>query len=348
MFSQFTTSYRAIKVKKSEHNFFYVEVDFFSLNKLISQIENGDVVIKNQFSGLNFKDVMSASGNPAVTRHFPHVPGIDAAGNVVASKNVDFPIGSEVIAYAREMGMNKSGGFSEFVLLKKDWIEPKPKNLSLKQCMIIGTAGFTAALAVQTIDDFIDNNEGVRILVDGATGSVGSIVIHMLSNLGYSVSALTSGFKNDDFLLSIGAKEIIYSDSFLSKLGSQNLLPENFDAIVDVLGGDVLSKLVKIIKKDGIGVLLGMVKGTSFEANVLPFILRGVSLIGLNAENKSNEYRTLVWNKISSSYLTPEIPKILYSSVGLTSFAAMLNSMITHDFSSDQKVGKIILDFNLD
>lgn len=263
------------------------------------KIKENEILIKTTYSSLNYKDALSSQGNPGVTRVFPHVTGIDVAGIVEESNSSKFEVGDEVIVTGYDLGMNSNGGHSEFVSVPASWVVPKPKNISLRDLMIYGTAGLTAALSVNEI-----LNHGVtqgKVIVTGATGGVGSIAVSILSKLGFEVTAISGKEDKIPYLKSIGAKEVILRKDFDIE-NKKPMMRETYIAVVDTVGGNILAEALKQVKYDGIATCCGLTSSFKLNTNVFPFILRGVRLIGIDSVEASIDKKVEAWEKISGSF----------------------------------------------
>ena len=268
----------------------------------ISDLPEGDVLIKVAYSSLNYKDGLSASGNRGVTRNFPHTPGIDAAGTVEASTNPAFAVGDEVIAIGFDLGMNTSGGYGQYIRVPAGWVVKRPENLSLRESMIMGTAGFTAAQSV----DALVKRAGIQpgdgpIAVTGATGGVGSVSVAILGMLGYEVVAYTGKLDETDFLKSLGAAEVKHRDEMNDDSG-RPMLKGVLAGAIDTVGGNPLTSLLKSIKYGGAVTCCGLVAGPSFTSSVFPFILRGVSLLGIDSVEAPLAEKERIWNLIAEHW----------------------------------------------
>ncbi len=266
----------------------------------IDDLPDGEVLVRVLYSSLNYKDALSAIGNRGVTRKYPHTPGIDAAG-VVESSTVDYiQAGEEVIVSCYDLGMSTAGGFAEFIRVPAAWVVKKPTGLSLKESMAYGTAGFTAALSVHKL-----LKQGVRpedgpVLVTGATGGVGSVAVSILAGEGFHVTA-ASGKDAEDFLISLGAKEIV-SRNQVSGGTDKALLRPRWAGVIDTVGGEILTKAIKSILPCGAATTCGNVAGAELNITVYPFILRGVSLIGIDAAECPLALRKEIWQKIATDW----------------------------------------------
>ncbi len=265
----------------------------------IPTIGDDEVLIKATYSSLNYKDALSSMGNPGVTKVFPHVTGIDVAGVIEQSNCDEYKVGDKVLVTGYDLGMNTNGGHSEFVKVPSSWVVKIPDNISDREIMIYGTAGLTAALC---INELLDNNiTSGNILVTGATGGVGSISVSILSKLGFNVTAISGKEDKIPFLKNLGAKEVILRKDF----DIENKRPmgsEKYDGVVDTVGGNILAEALKIVSYDGVAVCCGLVASHELLTNVLPFILRGVRLIGVDSVECKKEKKETAWRKISSDF----------------------------------------------
>ncbi|HCC61655.1 MAG TPA: oxidoreductase [Pseudomonas sp.] len=270
----------------------------------------GEVLIRVSFSSLNYKDALSASGNRGVTRNFPHTPGIDAAGTVAESSVSDFAVGDEVIVTGYDLGINTSGGFGQYIRVPAAWVIKRPVGLSLREAMALGTAGLTAALCIDKLEQAGLEPTDSPILVTGATGGVGSIAIALLSKLGYRVAAVTGKAEQGDFLRKLGATEIV-GRSALQAGTEKPLLKEQWAGAVDTVGGDILFNAVKSLRRGGSVACCGLTAGTNFQASVLPFILRGVNLLGVDSVEIPLVVKASMWDKLSVQWKLPNLDDLV-------------------------------------
>mgnify|MGYP006097645651 CR=1 FL=1 len=266
----------------------------------ISDLPEGDILIKVEYSSLNYKDAMSAKGYPGVTKEYPHTPGIDAAGFIVESASQDFKEGDSVIVTGYDLGMNTSGGFAEYIRVPSSWIIPLPEGLSMKDSMILGTAGLTAGLSINALERH-RGIQGLNSLITGSTGGVGSIATLLLSKLGANVTAVTGKEDKANFLKSLGANEILTRDDLFETV-RKPLNKPLWDIAVDVAGGDMVPYILAALKPSGAVACSGLVAGTSFESSIFPFILRGVSLLGIDSVEISLKAKEFIWKKFSSEW----------------------------------------------
>ncbi|ANF27079.1 YhdH/YhfP family quinone oxidoreductase [Stutzerimonas stutzeri] len=275
------------------------------------ELPAGEVLIRVSYSSLNYKDALSASGNRGVTRNFPHTPGIDAAGTVAESSVADFSVGDEVIVTGYDLGMNTAGGFGQFIRVPAAWVIKRPVGLSLREAMALGTAGLTAALCIDKLEQAGLEPTDAPILVTGATGGVGSIAIALLSRLGYKVAAVTGKAEQGDFLRKLGATQIV-ERSALQAGTEKPLLKEQWAGAVDTVGGDILFNVVKSLQRGASVACCGLTAGTNFQANVLPFILRGVNLLGVDSVEIPLVVKASMWDKLSVQWKLPNLDDLVH------------------------------------
>jgi putative YhdH/YhfP family quinone oxidoreductase len=269
--------------------------------KSIADLPPGEVLIKVEYSSLNYKDALSASGNKGVTRKYPHTPGVDAAGVVAESSHADFKPGDKVLVTGYDLGMNTSGGYEEYIRVPAAWVVPLPDNLSLRESMIYGTAGFTAALSCyKMINNGVTPDKG-PVLVTGATGGVGSIALAILVKSGYEVVAVNGMVDEKDYLLELGAKEVISIEDADDKSG-RPLLKPRWAGAIDTVAGNILATAIKTTKYGGTVTCCGNVGSAELSTSIYPFILNGVSLLGIDSVNCPVDLRLTVWNKIASDW----------------------------------------------
>ena len=269
-------------------------------SKLITDLPEGDLLIKVHYSSLNYKDALSASGNKGVTRKYPHTPGIDAVGTVVSSRTNKFEVQDKVIVTSYDLGMNTDGGFGQFIRIPENWAVKLPENLSMKEAMILGTAGLTAGMSVLRLTETIKPEDG-EIVISGATGGVGTICISILKKLGYRITAITGKETARDYLIKLGVDNIIMRKDFES-IDNKPLLKPVFAGGIDAVGGVILENIIKLTNPMGVVTCCGNVASPKLDLTVFPFILRGVSLIGIDSQNYPMAYRERVWLKLSKDW----------------------------------------------
>ena len=259
----------------------------------------GEVLIEVAYSSLNYKDALSATGNKGVSRNYPHTPGIDAAGTVLSSDDARFKTGDKVIVTSYDLGMNTAGGFAQRIRVPADWVVPLPEGLSLREAMILGTAGFTAALSVEALEH--QGFEDGPIVVTGATGGVGSIAVAILGKLGKEVIASTGKADAETMLKKLGATSLIDRQT-LSEPSKPPMLKGLYGGAVDTVGGETLVNLLKQVKPHASVAACGLVGGPKLELTVFPFILRGVNLLGIDSQSCAMPRRKRVWQKLATDW----------------------------------------------
>ncbi len=330
------TTFKALLVEKAEDKTFTRSV----VERNIDELPEGNLLIRVSYSSLNYKDALSASGNPGVTRNFPHTPGIDAAGTVVSCDDNTFSQGDEVIVTGYDLGMNTAGGFAQYIRIPSKWAVAKPEGLTLKEAMILGTAGFTAGLSVQAI---VENNvspEDGEILVTGATGGVGSVAVALLTQAGFNVVACTGKDSEADFLKSLGASRVITRDTMLENK-ERPMLKEQYAGVVDTVGGEFLAQAIKSTQYGGVVTCCGLTASAQLDVSVFPFILRGVSLLGIDSVECPMAPRLRLWDKLAGDWKLNLLDS-LTTEVGLDALDEKIN-----DILKGQLFGRTIVNVNL-
>ena len=325
--------FKALIVNKGENRTFTYSVG----TNTVGSLPDEDVLVRVHYSSINYKDCMSCQGNPAVTRRFPHTPGLDAAGIVEQSSSPNFQVGDEVIICATPMGMNTPGGFGQYVRVPSSWLMKNVEGLSLEEAMAFGTAGYTAALSVEAIQDSLGDLKDHTALITGATGGLGSISVALLSAQGCKVTAVTGQDEAHDFLYEIGADEILSRADFEDTTG-RNMLAARWDAAIDVASGNTLATAIKSLNDNGVAIATGMIGNTALETNILPFILRGIRLIGINAENTDAGHRTRVWTQLANAW-KPKSLSSLYTMITLDDLPEAIDTVW-----NGKQQGRIVID----
>lgn len=293
----------------------------------IQDLPKGEVLIRVHYSGVNYKDSLATIPNGNIVKAFPFVPGIDLAGVVVSSEDARFQEGDEVIATSYEIGVSHFGGYSEYARIPAKWIVPLPKGLTLKEAMIIGTAGFTAALSIQRLEENSLTPEKGRVLVTGATGGVGSFAVSIFSTLGYQVEASTGKETEKEYLKKLGAASIVAReevfDGKVRALGKQK-----WAAAVDPVGGEPLASLLSQIQYGGSVAASGLTAGTNLPTNVFPFILRGVNLLGIDSVYCPMETRLKVWNRLATDFKPASLEDFIQQEVTLEQLPVVLPTLL--------------------
>ncbi|MCB8962254.1 MAG: YhdH/YhfP family quinone oxidoreductase [Ardenticatenales bacterium] len=316
-------TFRALVVRETEPKTFNRAIE----ERTVADLPAGDLLIRVAYSSLNYKDGLSAIGNRGVSRNFPHTPGIDAAGVVEASDSPDFAAGDEVLVIGYDLGMNTAGGFGEYVRVPAGWAVKLPAGLSLREAMIYGTAGFTAVMCVDKIRGHGVKPEDGEILVTGATGGVGSFAVALLAKFGYNVVAATGKVEAaGEFLRGLGATSLISREEAIDASG-RPLLRGRWAGAVDTVGGEMLATALASADRDAAIAICGLVASANLNTTVLPFILRGVTLYGVDSVEIPLARKKRIWGLIAGDYkldnleslareislddLDPEIDKIL-------------------------------------
>jgi len=289
--------FRAFVVTESGDGTFERDIKMRSINDL----PDNDVLVRVHYSSLNYKDALSASGNKGVTRHYPHTPGIDAAGIVEESRDERFRAGDKVIATSYDLGQNTPGGFGEYIRVPGDWIVPLPAGLSLKESMILGSAGFTAAYGLYKLRKNGTSPGDGTILVTGATGGVGSLAVALLSSNGYEVTAATGKMDQADFLRDLGASTVIHRDEVQDHT-DRPLLHSKWAGAIDTVGGIMLDTVLRETSHNGTVACCGNILGHELHTNVYPFILRGVSLMGIDSGICLMPMRKKIWQLLATDW----------------------------------------------
>lgn len=286
-------TFKAFRVHQEEGK---INARFDTVN--LEQIGTGDVVIRTAYSNINYKDALAATGAGRIMKRFPLVAGIDAAGHVHASGDEQFKVGDPVVVVGCGLGEAYDGGFSEYTKVRGDWVVPLPEGLSLYESMAIGTAGFTAGMAIQRMEDNGQTPESGPVLVTGATGGVGGMATSMLAGLGYHVAALTIVPGTDAYLKKIGAAEVV--DGNALEMGERPLEKGIWAGAVDAVGGKTLAWITRTMLPLGNIASIGLAGGHDLVTTVMPFILRGVNLLGMNSTYCPVALREKVWSRLAT------------------------------------------------
>ncbi|NJI79237.1 YhdH/YhfP family quinone oxidoreductase [Clostridioides difficile] len=307
------------------------------IEREIDSLPEGEVIIKVKFSSLNYKDALSANGNKGVTRKYPHTPGIDASGIVEYSSCDDFKVGDEVLVTGYDLGMNTSGGFSEYIRVPSSWVVRLPKDLSLKEAMDYGTAGFTAALSVYKFINSVDKDMG-DVLVTGGTGGVAVIAAKILIKLGYSVVVSTGKLEEQkDVLLNLGVKDVIHRSEVDDNSGRPLLRPR-WAGVIDTVGGNTLSTAIKTTNYCGAVTTCGNAGGIEFTSSVYPFILKGVTLYGIDSVECPMNIRLKIWDLLSNEWKLDDLDDM----VNVVSLEELNNSIDL--IMAGKHVGRTVVD----
>jgi acrylyl-CoA reductase (NADPH) len=265
----------------------------------LADLDPGEVVIRTQYSSVNYKDALAATGAGKIIRRFPCVGGVDAAGVVESSSDARFKAGDEVLVTGYGMGVSHDGGFAEYTRVPADWVVPLPAGLSLFDAMALGTAGFTAALAIYRLEQNELAPDRGKVIVTGATGGVGSLAIQMLAQLGYHVVAVTGKASEHDYLRRLGATEILPRGD-IDLDAKRPLESAQWAGALDAVGGPMLAWLTCTMAQDGVIAAFGNAGGTELHTTVFPFILRGIKLLGVDSAATAMPLRRRIWARLSS------------------------------------------------
>lgn len=307
-----TRSFRALVVTQDEQRKAAARVSQLTE----ADLPAGDVVIRVAWSSLNYKDALGATGHPGVVRKFPHVPGIDAAGTVESSDSPAFRPGDRVLVTGFELGAPAWGGYSEFIRVPAGWVVPLPERLSLRESMIFGTAGFTAAQSVEALEMRGVKPASGEVLVTGATGGVGSLAVAMLARLGYAVVAVSGKPQAEGYLRELGASRIIAREEVIDT-SSRPLLSARWAGAVDTVGGSMLASVLRSTKTHGTVTCCGLVGGVELPTTVHPFILRGIELVGIDSATWPIERRPELWARMAGPWRPADLEKLVAGTVTL-------------------------------
>ena len=294
--------------------------------KSMEELPDGDVLIRVKYSSLNYKDALSATGNKGVTRQYPHTPGSDAAGEVAADSTDRFHPGAPVVVTGYDLGMNTSGGFGAYIRVPAGWVVPLPDPLSLRESMVFGTAGFTAGLCVQKLLAGGITPESGPVLVTGSTGGVGSIAVAILAKIGFRVTAVSGKSDQKSFLEQLGAAEVIDREAATDRSGKP-MLKGQWAGVVDTVGGEMLASALKSLQYGGVATCCGLVASPNFSTTVFPFILRGVSLLGVDSVECPMNIRLSVWQQLAGEW-KPQALEALHSRVDLESLNPLVDQIL--------------------
>jgi putative YhdH/YhfP family quinone oxidoreductase len=303
----------------------------------LRELPPGEVLVEVAYSSLNYKDAMAAQGHPGVARKFPHVPGIDAAGTVVESSASSVRVGDQGLVTSYELGVERWGGWSQYVRVPADWIVPLPDGLSLADSMSLGTAGLTAGLCMRALERHgVDPGAG-EVVVTGATGGVGSLAVTLLAKIGYTVVAISGKRERDDWLQSLGAARVVARDEILDE-SKRPLLKARWAGAVDTVGGEMLASLLRATKNEGCVAACGVVAGAEINTTVYPFILRGVTLRGIDSAWCPRQRRREVWQLLAGAW-KPDSLSSITQMIGLNELQGAVQQVL-----AGAHVGRTVID----
>ena len=328
------TEFKAFLVEKDEQG-----VRHEIVTRRTDELPEGEILVEVLYSSVNYKDAMSATGVPGVTREYPHQPGIDAAGIIRESTDPNLPLGEEVIVIGFDLGMNTPGGFGQFIRVPSDWVVPLPAGLSLRESMILGTAGLTAALCMEKLEWMNAQPQDGPVLVTGATGGVGSVAVSLLASLGFEVVAMTGKEAQHDYLKALGASEIASREA-LGEVSARPMLKPAFAHAIDTVGGDILTNVVKSLQPQGSVAICGLVASANFDVSVLPFILRGVNVLGVDSVELPLEDKARNWQRLAEEWRLPTLEQMTLE-IGLEEISETVDSLM-----SGSVVGRTLVKLN--
>ncbi|MBC7828091.1 MAG: YhdH/YhfP family quinone oxidoreductase [Chitinophagaceae bacterium] len=327
-------SFRSLRITETPAGKFERNI----VEREIDDLPSGEVLIKVQYTSLNYKDALSATGNKGITKKFPHTPGIDAAGIVEISRNPNFATGEEVIVTGYDLGMNTDGGMAEYIRVPGQWIVHKPTEYSLKECMIIGTAGFTAASALYKMQLMGQLPSDGPVVVTGSTGGVGSMAVCILSKAGYEVIAVTGKTQVSEYLQHLGASKI-ESREFVNDKSGKALLKPKWSGAIDTVGGSTLVTLLKACRPEGCVISTGLVDSPKMDATLYPFILNGVNLMGIGSAGTPMERRLSIWDKLAQEWSIKDKLPVIAKEVTLDE----VNNTCIDSILQGKMVGRIVV-----
>lgn len=306
------TTFKALRTEYTDEGFFTRVVE-----RELDSLPAGDVLIRVQWSSLNYKDALSATGNKGVTRKYPHTPGIDAAGVVEEGGDGPWQKGDRVLVTGYDLGMNTDGGYGEYIRVPAEWVVGCPPGLTLRNAMLLGTAGLTAALCVESLlDTGLAPDQG-DVLVTGASGGVGCIAVALLAQLGYRVVAGTGKEDAHEWLRELGAAEFLSREQLLEGVDRPMLKPR-WAGVLDSVGGDILFSGIKALHYGASAVCCGMAASAELNGSIFPFILRSVNLLGVDSVELPVEIKQQMWDVLGSDWYPDKLPRVLAQEVALT------------------------------
>ena len=331
-----SVNFKALVINQSANDF---TREIKNLEKTF--LKHGDVLVKVDYSGLNYKDALILKNGGKLVKEFPHIPGIDFSGTVAESKNNNFKVGDKVILTGWRVGEIFYGGYSQYAKVNSDFLVKKPNSLTAKQTMILGTAGFTALMcsfAIKAREELLLGEKVNDVIVTGASGGVGSIAVMVLNKMGYNVTAVTSKTDNSEYLKSIGAKKIINTKDLDKE--PKPLEKGLWDGGVDTVGGNILANILAQTKDSGIVAACGLASNIKLNTTVMPFIIRGVKLWGINSVNTSKKRREFIWHEAANLIDFKQLSKSI-KEIGLEDLLDVFPKML-----KGQTSGRYIVDVN--
>lgn len=293
----------------------------------LNDLPDGEVLVQVMYSSINYKDGLAAMANSSVIRSYPMIPGIDLSGVVVSSKDSRYKEGDSVLATGYEIGVSHYGGFSQYARLRGDWLVPLPVNLTLREAMIYGTAGFTAALSLHRLEQNGVSPSKGAVLVTGATGGVGSTAVSLLHTRGYEVTASTGKAAEHDYLTSLGATEVLSREQVHN--GEPRALDkQRWQAAIDPVGGASLVSVLGQLKYNGSAAVSGLTGGEELPATVYPFILRGINLLGIDSVYCPMDIRKQIWQRLAADLKPAGLELMVDKEIPLQEVPTALNDIL--------------------
>jgi acrylyl-CoA reductase (NADPH) len=292
----------------------------------LDELSPGEVVVKVQYSTINYKDALAATGKGKILRKYPLVAGIDLAGEIVSATSSTWAPGTRVVVTGCGLSETHDGGYAQYARVRDEWIVPIPDALSVRDCMAIGTAGFTAALAIHRMEENGQSPASGEVVVTGATGGVGSLAIDMLAHRGYGVVAVTGKRESKNYLTSLGATRVLTRDEI--DLGSRPLEQASYAGAIDSVGGELLAWLMRTMDFRGNIASVGMAASATLTTTVLPLILRGVNLLGINSVYTPRDLRLRIWQRLASDLRPRNLDKIVTRTIGLSQLSSAFDQYI--------------------
>ena len=325
--------FKALMVEKDDEGKTSASVQELSLD----QLPEGDVTVAVEYSTVNYKDGLCIGPGGGLVRNYPHVPGIDMAGTIEASDNPCYKVGDKVVLTGWRVGEAYWGGYTQKARVKAEWLVPLPQGLTTRQAMAVGTAGFTAMLAVMALED-----HGIKdgpVLVTGAAGGVGSVATAILANLGYEVAAVTGRPETADYLKSLGATQIVAREE-INEITRRPLEAETWGGCVDAVGGEMLARVLGQMQYGASVAAVGLAGGAGLPASVIPFLLRGVNLLGIDSVMQPYDNRVRAWARIAKDLPMDKLEAMIQPAT-LTDLPALGNGIL-----KGQVKGRVVVDVN--
>ena len=305
----------------------------------LSDLPTKELTIQTEYSAINYKDALAATGHRGVIKKVPHVPGIDLVGKVVESKLSEYPVGSEVVSAGGQFGAGDWGAWSTICRANADELILLPKGIDKLDCIALGVAGFTAGQCINALIEHGLTPDSGPIVISGATGGVGILATQILSHLGFEVHAVTGKMDRTDWLKDLGATKVLDRNEFVAD-ESKGLLSQSYAGAVDTVGGKILSTILKSTKMRGCVTACGLAQSPELNTNVYPFILRGVTLVGIDSAYCSKQHRHTIWNKLGTDWIAPKLQELV-KVIPLQEAKQCVNEML-----ASKTFGRIVIDMN--